>query len=365
MKPESSDRATESVEVTEASEDFESRSRNRDDLTNSQTDKPTGLWIRRLGSLGVFVTLVTVVFAQFGRYFYLAEIISNFRAQILAMLIASLAVAILLAKPKLSSACFLAILWCSIGVVSTWYPSHQPTAGAEKIKVMSFNVWTNNQDPQKAIQQIRDADPDVLAVVEYANDWKRNLEVLNADYPHRSLSSRWHGFGVAIFSKIPLNDTRVHQITAKETDNPLLVTNINVGGQTLRLVVLHVVSPTNPNRLRLRNRQLNEVGVLLSAQTEPTVVMGDFNCTPWSPFLSDFLDTTGYRDSRQGFGYQGSWHSKIPGLRIPIDHAFVSPRVHVHDRYVAGQGGSDHFPIVFEISVGEEAIGEKAIGGQE
>ena len=326
----------------------------RNVFQKSPLQKLTWLWSKRLALFGAFAALGIFAFSHFGRYFFLAEIISNFRAQLLVLLLASLVVAMLLAKRKLFAALVLAILWCSIGVLTVWLPGQQPLAGSKKIKIMSFNVWTNNRNPEQAIKRILEADPDILTVVEYANDWKRDLQILYAAYPYRKLEPRWHGFGVAIFSKIPLGDTCVHQITAKETDNPLLVTNVNVGEQTIRLVAVHVVSPTNSMRLGLRNQQLAEVASLLAAEPQPTVVMGDFNCTPSSPFLADFLATTGYRDSRQGFGYQSSWNTNFPMLRIPIDHAFVSDSIHVHDRYVAQKGGSDHYPIVFEISVAEE-----------
>ncbi len=79
-------------------------------------------------------------------------------------------------------------------------------------------------------------------------------------------------------------------------------------------------------------------------------VMGDFNCTTWSPFLQDFLQLTNYRDSRQGFGVQASWPADKWWARIPIDHAFVSKDVHVHSRVVGTPASSDHLPIIFEIS---------------
>ena len=130
----------------------------------------------------------------------------------------------------------------------------------------------------------------------------------------------------------------------------MIVTKVNFGEQIIRVVGVHTLSPTNRFRLDIRNRQFVEIGDALLAEATPTVVMGDFNCTPWSPFLSDFLKRTGYRDSRQGFGYQPSWPSMYQLLRIPIDHAFVSEDIHVHNRYIGKPPRSDHLPIVFEIS---------------
>ena len=134
-------------------------------------------------------------------------------------------------------------------------------------------------------------------------------------------------------------------------DFPLVLATVSLGDRELRIAGAHLLSPRDPNRLGIRNLQMREISQYLSSSSEPTVLVGDFNCVPWSAFLSDFLNRTGYRDSRQGFGYHGTWHAKKPFVRIPIDHAFVSPQVHVHSRTVGQSAGSDHFPVIVEVSV--------------
>ena len=42
------------------------------------------------------------------------------------------------------------------------------------------------------------------------------------------------------------------------------------------------------------------------------MLMGDMNCTSWSPYFQDMLTVSGLRDSRRGFGVEGSW----PALAI-------------------------------------------------
>ena len=62
-----------------------------------------------------------------------------------------------------------------------------------------------------------------------------------------------------------------------------------------------------------------------------TIVLGDLNCTDGSVFFRDLLATTGLRDSRLGFGRQGSWPTD-QFYRIAIDHVFVSTDIAVSDR---------------------------------
>ena len=156
-----------------------------------------------------------------------------------------------------------------------------------------------------------------------------------------------------MFSKLPLEDTAVWQLTKRDTDVPALSARVTIGDQSLRVATLHTMSPTSALRMRLRTEQMNEVGDRLKSVDEPSILMGDFNCTPWSPFLTDLAKTCGYRDSRQGQGYLASWNVELPWVFwIPIDHALVSEKIHVHDRHTGQACGSDHLPTIMEISIG-------------
>ena len=105
--------------------------------------------------------------------------------------------------------------------------------------------------------------------------------------------------------------------------------------------------------MEIRNNQLAEIAMHLQDGSKPTILVGDFNCVPWSPFMKDMLETIDLRDSRVGFGYHASWPTDLIPLRIPIDHAFVSDGIHVSDRQLLGTTGSDHFPLVLEFSINE------------
>ena len=289
-----------------------------------------------------------------GRYFLICELICNFRAYILITLVISSPVLLLLRRKWLNAVWLGATLWAMMGTVSVFLPTAQSTIqleDAQTVKIMSFNVLGHNPNHADAISEIKRHDPDVLVVLEYANRWEPALERLHTSYPHRLEQPRWHGFGIAIFSKLPLDEQTILQLSERRTDNPFAVATVRVGDRQLRIAGTHLLSPMNSERLGIRNQQMREIGEFLALAKVPTILVGDFNCVPWSAFLSDFLHQTGYRDSRQGFGYDGTWHAKRSFLRIPIDHAFVSRQVHVFSRTVGGSTGSDHFPIVLEVSV--------------
>ncbi len=305
----------------------------------------------------VLVPVLLFVASLLGRHFLVCELICNFRAYILMGLVTSGPILWFLKNKLLTGIWTVATFWAMAGTVSVFLPSMQTpmpvdeTGDTPALKIMSFNVLGTNRAHAEVVAEIRRHNPDVLVVLEFANRWQPALERLHADYPHRIEQPRWHGFGIAIFSKLPLEQETVLQIAKRRTDNPLAVAVVKVGTRRLRIAGTHLLSPMDPNRLSIRNQQIREIGQFLSSESIPTILLGDFNCVPWSAYLSDFLKRTGYRDSRQGFGYDGTWHAKRIFLRIPIDHAFVSPKVHVHSRIVGEAAGSDHFPVIVEVSV--------------
>ena len=326
----------------------------------SQRQDPTsprtffGATMRVLQYLAVFVPVLLLIASLLGRQFWVCELICNFRAYILGALLLTGPLLFLLKRKLLSVAWVGATFWAMIGTVSIFLPASQPTVPAEAtqtVKLMSFNVLGDNAQHDDVIAEITRQDPDVLVVVEYANLWHSVFQRLNSTYPFRHEQPRWHGFGVAIFSKLPIVEKAVMHTAGSRYDFPLVLATVKVGDRELRIAGAHLLSPRDSNRLRIRNLQIQEIGGYLSTETIPTVVVGDFNCVPWSPFLSDFLDRTGYRDSRQGFGYHATWHAKRSLFRVPIDHAFVSPDIYVHSRAIGQSAGSDHFPIIVEVSV--------------
>ena len=103
-------------------------------------------------------------------------------------------------------------------------------------------------------------------------------------------------------------------------------------------------------RERERDGQLRDAARHAADLGARTVLIGDFNASPWSPIYDNVLEISDMRDSRRGFGVQATWIARFPAfLRIPIDHAFVTPDVEVIDRRVGPYVGSDHRAVVLDL----------------
>ncbi|MDG1510555.1 MAG: endonuclease/exonuclease/phosphatase family protein [Mariniblastus sp.] len=290
------------------------------------------------------------LFTLTGRFFFLAELACNFRFQIMLTLAATGILSVVVKRYRLACVLAFLTLLATSGTLSMYYPISTSTTASQTLKIMSFNVLVINRNYQAVIDEVAEHDPDVVTIIEYSKKWDAELKGLQETYPYSISNPRPHGFGVAIFSKYPLSDVQERQLPAINIDNPFLSAVVSFDEQTIRLAAVHTYSPTSRARMSFRNQQFTKVAELLGDLDMPTVVVGDFNCTPWSPYLKDFQAQTGLRDSRRGFGNQATWPTQWKIFRIPIDHAFVSPEICVHDRYVGNATGSDHLPIIVEVS---------------
>lgn len=308
--------------------------------------------LRILVTLGSIGTLLIFMASHLGRYSFLCELISNFQLYILILLLVSLLLLAWMKFKRMFWVLAAASIWSASMVLSSYIPRSQPSEGPQIVRVMSYNVLGTNPNHLSALKVIRNADPDILVIVEYTQGWHQVLEILAETYPHRVQEPRWHGFGIAIFSKYDIEDHSVIQLAGERTDNPAIISQIWIGEDLLRVAAIHSISPVNVERMSVRNQQFEELAGHLEPNGMATLLAGDLNCTTWSPFLRDLMRAAELFDSRRGFGYQASWSALNWPLKIPIDHQLISKQVHVHSRVVLdNSGGSDHFPIYCDISI--------------
>ena len=90
-------------------------------------------------------------------------------------------------------------------------------------------------------------------------------------------------------------------------------------------------------------------------RTEPTVVCGDLNDVAWSFTTQLFLRLSKLLDPRMGRGMYNSFKADSRIWRFPLDHVFHSDEFKLIDLRVCDYVGSDHFPVLIELSCQPEA----------
>ncbi len=118
------------------------------------------------------------------------------------------------------------------------------------------------------------------------------------------------------------------------------------------VLAIHPLSPSSEFRARQNDRQLLFATEWAAGQDGPTIVVGDFNATPWSFPFRRLVSSTDLSNSARGFGLDLSNPADgNPLVRVPIDHLLFSDDLAVVDRRLGPAMGSDHFPLTVDLAL--------------
>ena len=286
-----------------------------------------------------------------GPFSYWAELLNSFRGQLLVPAVAMVVATAIGRRWYSCLALVIAVLLTAGPVLVAWGPRGQVTAGSPTVRAMSWNLLLNNDDSRRVREVVDEVDPDLLLLLEYDEQWHEALAPLRSRYRHHLCQPRQSAYGIALYSRFPLTQKQLVEWGPRPTPAHQLMCDIQVPEHTLHFIGVHLSSPVNARRWEHRDRQLVLATEALGTPREPTLMMGDFNCVPWSTALRNMLAATGLRDSRLGFGFQGSWPRGLGPLKIPIDQALVTPNVQILNRSVGPGAASDHLPIILDLSI--------------
>jgi endonuclease/exonuclease/phosphatase (EEP) superfamily protein YafD len=174
---------------------------------------------------------------------------------------------------------------------------------------------------------------------------------LEATHPHTVKEPLDNTYGMLLYSRLPLTDSEVRHLV--EDDVPSVYTKVVLrSGQE---VVLHCIHPKPPRPIRgddttPRDRELFIVAREVKGSDLPAVVIGDFNDVGWSRTTRRFQEISGLLDPRIGRGMYSTFPAQLPLLRFPLDHVFHANVFRLIELERLGSIGSDHFPILVELS---------------
>ncbi len=300
-----------------------------------------------LDLFGIGVGIATLL-GFFGRLHWVFDLFSHFRVQYMQLCLILIGLALWQRRNKRAVA--LILLAClNYAFVLPLYlekpsPSNGPTARA-----MLMNLNAGNGNTEQVLDAIRNANPDILLLEEVTPKWAHELDLLNADYPHRIAEPQEGCFGIMLLSKYPLARERVVEIGSAGV--PSIIADVHFPQGTVSVVGTHPLPPMGAEYSKHRNSQLAELPNVVKAQKFPVLLIGDLNTSPWSPHFTQMVRGSGLRNSMKGFGFQPSWPSNNRFLRIPLDHLLHSTEITIHNRVVGGDIGSDHFPVIVDFSL--------------
>lgn len=202
---------------------------------------------------------------------------------------------------------------------------------------MTFNTWLRNQNWKSVAHEIKNQNPDIVALMEFGHEKTPLLKSLKRKYPYQVNCLNVHYCHMAILSKIPFIKK---QVRTRWRGPPYMRVKF---GKKLGGLSLFAVHTIRPPYFRAHYRQINALARAVNKQAGLKVVMGDFNSTPFSRTLNTFANRTKLTRLTD----TPSWPAHIVGLpQVAIDHIFVSPKIRELAPHRLGQNaGSDHFPV--------------------
>ena len=304
------------------------------------------VWTVRLAAIGLAV-ITACVFAA--RRWWAFELLTHFRVQYVAAGVVLIALALLLGLTWTALAAATAALPHLIAAKTLFLAPPRPASmnGAASegpaLRLTTLNLYRANRHSDRAVAFLREQNPDILVIQEAEHSWLERLHELAAPYPFAAPAGWRSGGSVLLFSRHPVVHAEPFDIAGPGLD--FLRVDLLVDGHRLVLFPVHLESPESPTGAANRNRQLAALAATVRAVDAPVSIVGDFNVSRWSPYLTDLLSAAELENAADGRGWLPTWPTFCPPLGIPIDHVLVNRGILVSDFMRGPAVGSDHWPV--------------------
>jgi len=234
-------------------------------------------------------------------------------------------------------------------------PFSVPDAQGTTFKLVTFNVYPDNQREDEAIEWLLAQDADLLMLQEHSG----NLPDLADSYPYveivqgNSVSGIFSRFPIIEYEEVTFGEFTHQRAVIEIEDSPFVLYNV------------HLAMPLTQNEsiplpLRYdsmqRDSQIRELLARAPEETLPVIIVGDFNMSEFSPIYdtiaAEFTDA--YREASWGIGatWPGGaseeWTTPLPRL-IRLDYVWYSSNFQALSARVGPALGSDHLPLIISL----------------
>lgn len=317
-----------------------------------------------MGALDVVLWIVAAVIALLSmagllsRHWWIFDMASHLRTQYALGAGAVAVVGLLAASWGAAGFALITSLFNTLFVLPELPGRQRPLVRKEAtLRVLFANVLHRNNAFERLARVVDAAEADVVVLAEVDADANAQIRLRLPRYPffaQPTIGPR--PLGIGLLSRRVPSSSRL--VSLNESGSALVMARFDDLSRPITIIGAHPLPPNHPTWFDRRNAYLEKLAAIveqeITEEGREVLLVGDFNLTPWTWYYDEFLRASGLRDSRAGFGLQTTWPAELPPLlRVAIDHCFVSSGITVIARCVLGSTGSDHLPIVVDISIRE------------
>jgi len=305
-----------------------------------------------------------------GRYLVAVELYSHFQPSLLLACAAATLAALALRRWSaglVSAALALALGWSAGPYL--WPPPALPAeAGPQHVRFLWSNLrnWSTSSEALDVV--LDDARADIVMLTELSARHARAVERARARWPYQTRFPRGSAFDLLLLSRWEPRNLRIHEPFGDQLPifDALICPGVDLqdwAEACVAVIALHAVRPALPGGFfgvppTRRDTMLATAAAAVrrrTAEGHRVVLMGDLNTTPWSASFRRVLDDSVLLDSatrpaERPRWPRPTWFSYWPGIGLPIDHILLSPGWRIHERRLGPFFGSDHRPLVIELS---------------
>jgi len=301
-----------------------------------------------IGVILMLVALVATLGSAAAAHVWVADLAVHFRLQWAAFALAGCLILAAAGDARWAALAFVvatiqALL--SAPLLHVRAPPPADPAAAAPLRLMAINVWCRNRQYQRVIDCIARERPDVILLAEVTAKWEQALAPLDASYAHCYATRGAGRMGLVLLSRWPMQAVILPGFSDVE---PAIAAHLIIKDRRVQLLSVHTNWPLGPAASALRARQLALIAEFARSRTDPLIVVGDLNVSPFSPHFQALLAAGNLKSAAQGFGWQPTWPTFLPPAGIQIDHALTSPGVIVTSFRRGAHVGSDHLPTVID-----------------
>jgi endonuclease/exonuclease/phosphatase (EEP) superfamily protein YafD len=235
-----------------------------------------------------------------------------------------------------------------IAVFPQWIPAGpRAETGAPVLRLYSANLYYLNDDVAAIRASIAEADPDIVVLIELGQGAAARIDEVLDGYPYRAASMRMdqtRGPSRSVIgSRWPLTafddpPDGLHAVAAA-VETPL---------GRLNLVGAHLTRPWPFQEQWGQISQTMALQAVVAGLDGPVVVAGDFNSVSSARIGRQVRRDLGLHPAP---GFPGTWPAALPApLGMTIDQVYASPDLAFVRRDLGRPTGSDHRPVVTEIT---------------
>lgn len=231
---------------------------------------------------------------------------------------------------------------------------------APRVRLLVANVFSENETPDVAAQQLVESNSDVLVIVESTPEFMESFDRMGGReaYPNRVFDpDDTSDYAVTIATSCELGPRSEVRIAG---DLRAVIADVEVGGTGVLIVALNPMATVDPNGLETWKDQIEALNELLPTLDGPLVVAGDLNTTRYRPEfeqilalgLHDAIDSLG-KGLNPSFKVSASGPLALAAL-VRLDHALANDAVRSVGMRNLEACGSDHLPFEIELAIRAE-----------